>query len=427
MPVTVVLDYPNRHRARRLHRWIATTSGGVLVFVGAVASIVMFPSLLYLLVLYVAMPIVEGGAGEGVPELDGDILLSAVISTAITILGLKVGLRLLRGQRRLVLFLRRFGYGEATKAATFAATKTIGRSWRLVTLDDASVAPLGVPTGMKRLVVGSALVRQGLMVAPMFVAYVGMYTVAASCAILLLALLQAAMLDLNLGSFFEPYGRVLESVLEGHIPFDAIRSNLVGAFAIAATLTMFTVWAMIAAVAGLLASIVLGVPFSMLDYASDAVQVADKLTTRMVENAAAIDGVVRQLAAESRKIFAPRLVVLRVVSEVWQPTVMRLASAGSLTIIDVSEPTESLLWEIQSLTDRSRSPCVFVGQSNRVAGLTGFSTNGRPPESIEERLFDLLDGREVLAYVSGRRGLRRFARAVRAKLLEFENVTASSR
>ena len=147
----------------------------------------------------------------------------------------------------------------------------------------------------------------------------------------------------------------------------------------------------------------------------------------MVENAAAIDGVVRQLAAESRKIFAPRLVVLRVVSEVWQPTVMRLASAGSLTIIDVSEPTESLLWEIQSLTDRSRSPCVFVGQSNRVAGLTGFSTNGRPPESIEERLFDLLDGREVLAYVSGRRGLRRFARALRAKLLEFENVTASSR
>src|SRR4051794_15257125 len=140
MPVNVVLDYPKRHRTRRLHRWIATTFGGLMVFVGAVASIVMFPSLLYLGVLYVAMPIVEGGAGQGVPGLDGDILVLAVISTTVTILGLKVGLRLLRGQRRLVLFLRRFGYGEATKAATFAATKTIGRSWRLVTLDDAAVA-----------------------------------------------------------------------------------------------------------------------------------------------------------------------------------------------------------------------------------------------------------------------------------------------
>lgn len=145
-----------------------------MVLVWAVASIVMFPSLLYFGVLYLAMPLVEGGVGEGVPGLDGDILALAVISTATTILGLKVGLRLLRGQRRLVLFLRRFGCGEATKAATFAATKTLGRSWRLVTLDDASVAPLGVPTGMKRLVVGSALVRQGLMVAPMFVDYVGM-------------------------------------------------------------------------------------------------------------------------------------------------------------------------------------------------------------------------------------------------------------
>jgi hypothetical protein len=212
------------------------------------------------------------------------------------------------------------------------------------------------------------------------------------------------MRDLSLGPFFEPYGRVLESVLEGHIPFDAIRSNLVGALAIAATLSMFTVWAMIGAVAGLLAAVVLGLPFSMLDYASDAVQVADKSTAPVVENATASDDVARQLAAESRKIFAPRLVVLRVASEVWQPTVMRLASAGSLTIIDVSDPTENLLWEIQSLTDRPGSRSVFVGQSNRVAGLTGSPTNAQPPGSLAERLLNLLEGREVLAYVTGRRG-----------------------
>jgi len=77
------------------------------------------------------------------------------------------------------------------------------------------------------------------MVAP-FVAYIGMFTLAATCVILLLAFLQAEMRNLNLGDSFEPYGRVLESVMEGHIPFDAIESDLVGAFAVAATLTMFT-------------------------------------------------------------------------------------------------------------------------------------------------------------------------------------------
>ena len=124
------------------------------------------------------------------------------------------------------------------------------------------------------------------------------------------------------------------------------------------------------------------------------------------------------LAAESRKIFAPRLVVLRVASEVWQQTVMRLASAGSLTIIDVSEPTENLLWEIQALTERFGPRCVFVGQSDRVAGLTGSSETVPPRGPINERLLRLLDGREVLAYMTNRRGMRRFARALRARLLE---------
>ena len=90
-------------------------------------------------------------------------------------------------------------------------------------------------------------------------------------------------------------------------------------------------------------------------------QAADKLTIRQVENASEIDRAARAIAAESRKIFAPRLVVLRVASEVWRQTVMRLASAGSLTIIDVSEPTENLLWEIQELTSGpGHGVCLWV-------------------------------------------------------------------
>ena len=407
-----------------------------MVLLGAIASIVLVPSFVYfvgiafdeprmlptlldpLALILDMLGIDVSGWPQELPAWNADLLLATAVSITITVVGLRVGLRLLRGNRKLVLFLRRFGYGDATKVATFAAAKTIGRSWRLVTLDDASVAPLGVPTGTRRLVVGAGLVRQGVMVAPMFVAYVGKFILAALIVILLVAFLQAVILDQGLSDAFEPYGRVLESVMEGHIPFDAIGSNLVGAFAVAATLTMFTVWALIASFAALLVTIVLSVPFSLLDFASDAVQAADKLTIRQVENASEIDRAARAIAAESRKIFAPRLVVLRVASEVWRQTVIRLAASGSLTIIDVSEPTENLLWEIQELTERSGPRCVFVGQSDRVARLTASSEDVPAPGPIDERLLRLLDGREVLAYVTNRRGMRRFARALRAKLLE---------
>src|SRR4029450_6446685 len=47
LPVTVVLDYPQRHRARRLRRSITTLVGGLMVFLGAIASIGLFPSFVY--------------------------------------------------------------------------------------------------------------------------------------------------------------------------------------------------------------------------------------------------------------------------------------------------------------------------------------------------------------------------------------------
>ena len=146
-----------------------------MVLLGAIASIVLVPSFVYfvgiafdeprmlptlldpLAMILDMLGIDVSGWPQELPAWNADLLLATAVSITITIVGLKVGLRLLRGQRRLVLFLRRFGYGDATKAATFAAAKTIGRSWRLVTLDDASVAPLGVPTGTRRLVVGGGL------------------------------------------------------------------------------------------------------------------------------------------------------------------------------------------------------------------------------------------------------------------------------
>ena len=120
------------------------------------------------------------------------------------------------------------------------------------------------------------------------------------------------------------------------------------------------------------------------------------------------------VAKESRKLLAPRLVVLSVASNVWQQAVERLANVASVLLFDISEPTKNLLWEIEELTGRFGSRCVFVGDYERVERLAGNAIT--PPESLDGRLSVLLDGQEVLGYVTDRRGMRRFARALRSKL-----------
>jgi hypothetical protein len=114
-------------------------------------------------------------------------------------------------------------------------------------------------------------------------------------------------------------------------------------------------------------------------------------------------------------VFGPRLVVLRVASHAWQHAVTHLASLASIALIDVSEPTANVLWELQVLTDRCGDRCVLIAQHERVAALTSTDRACLTPE--EQRLATLLAGRQVLAYTGDRRGLRRFARALRGMLL----------
>ena len=69
----------------------------------------------------------EDPAEAGNPWLK-EMALAFGISVPIAIVGIRVGLRLLRGRRGLVLFLRRFGDSDTTKAVTFAARKTVARA-----------------------------------------------------------------------------------------------------------------------------------------------------------------------------------------------------------------------------------------------------------------------------------------------------------
>jgi hypothetical protein len=90
---------------------------------------------------------------------------------------------------------------------------------------------------------------------------------------------------------------------------------------------------------------------------------------------------------------------------------------SSLTLIDVSEPNENLLWELEELTRRFGPKCVLIGQHERVTQLTALSHDRSMPPSVGQRIANLLEGREVLAYTTDPRGLKRFARALRGLLL----------
>lgn len=412
MPVNVVLDYPQRQRGRRLlQRSINTVIGSLLTVIGLVATIVLFPAALLVL------GTILGAPTEELPGSKAEILLVATIASALAYIGLKVGARLLRGNRELVLFLRRFGYSDATRVATFAAAKTIGRSWRLVTLDDAAVAPLGLPTATRRLLQMFNSSTEPVRAKHSRIwSRLTLFAVQAPWIILAIAAIKSAVLH-RAGSF-DPYVETFDALTRGHIPIDAIGTSLLGLFALSLIILLFTLLCLaVCLVIGLLNFVLLG-PLSALQSAADAAKSAERSKRGHVTSAQEIDSVAYSLAAKSRKIFAPRLVVLRVASPVWQQTVTRLASVSSLIIIDVSAATENLLWEIHGLTKEFGPRCVFVGQHDRVTELVAYSEAASSLKPFDEQLLALLDERDVLVYMIDRRGMTRFARALRAKLLE---------
>ncbi|MES9827085.1 MAG: hypothetical protein ABW201_02315 [Candidatus Thiodiazotropha sp.] len=79
--------------------------------------------------LFVSAAIVSILSGNAdFPDMESDQAVVFLIAMVIAVVGLALGLRLIRGHRRLVLFLRRFGYDEATEALSFAAVSATADS-----------------------------------------------------------------------------------------------------------------------------------------------------------------------------------------------------------------------------------------------------------------------------------------------------------
>ncbi|MEW8000505.1 MAG: hypothetical protein AB2765_09300 [Candidatus Thiodiazotropha endolucinida] len=128
-----IITTPARHGFfRNIRRKLTQLLGALFFVAGLTAS-----SLPLLFVIAVIVSILSRNADF--PDMESDQAVVFLIATVIAVVGLTFGLRLIRGRRRLVLFLRRFGYDEATEALSFAAASTMGQRWHLVTLDDTTV------------------------------------------------------------------------------------------------------------------------------------------------------------------------------------------------------------------------------------------------------------------------------------------------
>ena len=418
MPVRVVLDHPRRHIIRRLWQPVSTVIGLVLLIVGIAATFVAVPATLlvagWLLGENVALEITSSRR-----LMSNDLLLIWAVAAPLAFVGVSRGLRLVRQGRTMVLVLRRFGHDEAQHAVTFAVTNTIGRSWRLVTLDDAEIAPVGVPTGTRLLfrsirLAGSAaagMVQVLLRVWPG--ALLGLWIVVGAD-LVRVRIWERAQSTQAWTSVLNPYLEIVTTTFDGRLPIEAIGPTLPGIFALLAVVLAGIVIGLGTALTAAPVAWAASAAFLFLfSFPADAVLEAERAKTREIKNEADIGMATSSVSERSRRVFGPQLVVLRVASGVWRQTVSRFASVSFVALIDVSEPTENLVWEIEELMVRARKTCVFIAQHDRALEIA----SGSGARTFDGHVASLLELDEILAYTTDRRGRRRFARALRGKLL----------
>jgi hypothetical protein len=425
---TIVVDHPRRHVGRRVWRRISGITGALLLAIGLTASIPAVPATIAVGSFVLGWATTEPTDPEPWPDADvpvREIALVWMTSMPVAWAGLRLGLRLVRRHRTLILFLRRFGHDEAQLAVTSAVTQTIGGGWRVVTLDDAEMAPIGLPPGTRRLFRAGHLTSKHVLVVGHFLG-LRMFPILISSmwGVFALGLVGPALSFARTGvttweawgNAIDPYVQIVASIFDKQPPLDYIGPTLPGVFAILAMAAAVSFGALFVTMGALILALPLSAVLFFFSSSADAVRAAERTKTITVQSTAEIDQEARAIAARSRRVFSPRLVIVRVASPVWQHAVTTLAAMSFLPLIDISEPTENVLWEVDTLTARFGDRCIVIGQQERVAALAAqASASDCPP--MMRRLATLLDGQTVLTYTTDRRGLKRFARALRGLLL----------
>lgn len=211
------------------------------------------------------------------------------------------------GAKRLVLLLRRFGDQELNAAVLNAFRDAMGRRYRVVTLDDSSFVPVGIPGRIVLTSVASALAIGFL---------------------------------LGTGSSVAILPFVIDSQDPDHIVWEAE----------------------IAIVLVLLLAIFIAVVGALLYVAAFLYQRKERLTE--VTEPHALRSVLHSVRDAKRvqrslAFAAPLARVVRVTDALWKEAVIAIGGAADVAIIDVSIPSESIAWELRQMADLG-VPCLVL-------------------------------------------------------------------
>jgi hypothetical protein len=385
MPIQIVHEYPApAGLLRRLARALVSLLGVLLILVGLLASVVPVISLVVIVVMLVADP---GALRRHPPDA------SALIAALVAVMSLIIGIWLVRGRRRLVLFLRRFGFVGATQAVTFAVVRALGTSWRLVTLDDARISPVGARKRMRWFSIAVGILTAALVAWALFWMFGG------------------GLEDMITGGSNR---RLPETSLKGILSLLFLQLFVVPLVVLVFVFLLIILPTAFAAVVAI---------FAWSSYG--AIRRAERAKTVDIAEEGQIEQTASAVVRRSRRIIGPRLAVARVASPIWQPVVRRFASVSSAVIIDISEPTENLLWEIETLRPQMRLHWIFIGEQAHLQRMTTTAA-AQAESSLQARLSQLLDAEEVLAYSSDQQDLRRFARSLQARLETLSSAVTRS-
>jgi len=421
LPMHIVFDHAGHQKRHILGRMIAWLVGALLVCIGLLATVIAIPS------GFVSVGDLIG-TWQHDPVYSPDFPVRQVeaafaASSVLAFVGLRCGRRLVRGHRSIVLFLRRFGYQGSMQVVTFAVANTIGSSWRLVTLDDHAIAPVGVESSTRLVFsAGEHIARiagaagQGVLAGFQWVMGLLWGVVA------LQALVVAPHWDrlLHDGTAYT-YAKIFSTIMERRIPSAYFAPTLPGVFAILGTAAAFLFGGLIVVFVALLAFFPLFGFFMMARSSAEALRKAEEQKKETILNSQHVTETVTRISQRGRQTFAPRLVVVRVATPAWQQTVSAFVSVSAASIIDVSEPTENLLWELAEIEQRSPGRFILIGEHELLMRWTNGrdSSTGEPP--LAARMATLLEGRDVLAYTTDRKGMRRFAHALYGVLIDVHN------
>lgn len=384
MAISLIAELPPPPLLRRAARAFLVLLGILLALAGLLAATP-------LLMVLIAVLILPGQADFS--DIDRDGMVTLLACTLIAAVALPLGVRLVRGRRTLVLFLRRFGFEGSSRALSFAVGTAVGRRWRLITLDDAETAPVGVSMRARRTV--------------------GLFRIVAGAVFLgVLGYAAAWIHGSGPGAIVEQLFRSIHegAVARGDNPVAALFGALIAALVIGVAV-LAIVFTLI-----LLPTAALGTA-ALFSWGSwRAVRKAERAKALEVTTPEEIEPQVTRAARRARAVFAPRLVVLRAASAVWRQVVRRLAGSVGAVVVDVSVPSENLLWEIETLRPGARARWITVGARDRLEPLASGGVTALDP-ALADRFRTALDGEQVLVYAGTTSAdLVRFARSLRVRL-----------